>query len=108
MSDLTGVTYPKHPGITDQEHYQLLLHMNGAVDLTQTDEGRAIIAKYKRAADKAMGGKPVHIPEPGEMPPDYLEGDELNRWRERQRRQAYLDGDVQIPTLRGRRRRGDD
>jgi hypothetical protein len=90
-----SVTYPKHPGTSDEDHYQILLHHSGEVDLTAMVEGMDVIRRYKASADDCPvhGGQLLHVPEPGELPPSHIEGDELDRWLERQRRQSLLDGE---------------
>lgn len=91
------VTCPKYPEINQQpgDHYQILLHAQGEIDLTATEAGREVMRRYKADADLANfgGPKPPRIPELGELPPSHLTVDEREKWLERQRTQALLPGE---------------
>jgi hypothetical protein len=91
-----NVEYPAHPVVNQKEgdHYRILQHAMGLVDLTADDDGRAVLSRYKQDADLAMGSKPPRVPEVGELPPSHLEGAELEKWLERQRTQALLEGET--------------
>lgn len=92
-----NVHYPRHPMVHQQEgdHYKILLHAAGEINLEETAEGLEVLARYKADADLAMHGgpKPPRIPEPGELPPSHLQGEELDAWLERQATQALLPGE---------------
>lgn len=92
-----AVEYPAHPIVHQKpdDHYKILLHALGQVDLTATPEGLEVIARYKADADlnDAVATKPPRVPEHGELPPSHLQGLELNKWLERQRTQALLPDD---------------
>lgn len=91
------ITYPQYPCVNQQpgDHYQILLHAMGEIDLEATDEGRQVIARYKADADLAQfdGPKPPRIPEAGELPPSHLTDDERADWLKRQDTQALLPGE---------------
>jgi hypothetical protein len=89
------VTHPQYPRVNQEagDHYQILLHAAGQIDLDATEEGRAVIARYKADADLANGPKPPRIPEPGELPPSHLTDDERADWLKRQDTQALLPGE---------------
>ena len=99
-----GVQYPKHPGVSDEDHYLLLMHASGQIDLLSRPDGMDVIRRYKAAADACPdhGGNkpPVRIPEIGELPPNHLDSDERAKWLERQRTQAFLDDDPKPSTSR--------
>jgi len=91
-----SVSYPAHPRVKQKpdDHYQILLHASGAIDLTSTPEGIEVLRRYKHDADLAAGGpKPPRIPEEGESPPSHLTPAECAQWLERQRTQALLPGE---------------
>ena len=87
------VSYPKYAGVSDEDHYLMLQHAAGIVDLTASDDGMAVIRRYKAASDEHFGGPKPRIPEPGELPPSHLTDDERAKWLERQRTQALLSGE---------------
>lgn len=91
-----SVRYPAHKRVNQKpdDHYKILQHANGEIDLTADEDGRAVLARYKADADLAAGGsKPPRIPEQGELPPNHLEGQELDDWLTRQRTQKLLPGE---------------
>ncbi len=86
-----SVSHPAHPRVQQKpdDHYKILLHAQGEIDLTETEEGMAVLRRYKHDADLAAGGpKPPRIPDPGESPPNHLTERELDEWLERQRTQS--------------------
>ena len=94
------VSLPAYPRIAQEpdDHYQILRHAAGEIDLTATDEGRAVLRRYKAdsdADDAAKGrAKPPRIPDEGELPPNHLDDDERAKWLERQRTRKLLPGDL--------------
>ena len=91
-----SVRYPAHKRVKQKpdDHYKILQHANGEIDLTADEDGRAVLARYKHDADLAAGGpKPPRIPEVGELPPNHLSDEDRDKWLERQRTQALLDGE---------------
>lgn len=98
MPTLQGdVSYPMHPRVNQKpgDHYQILLHAQGEIDLTATPEGIDVLRRYKQDADLAAygGPKPPRIPEKGELPPNHLTDDERTKWLERQAQQSLLPGE---------------
>ena len=87
------VSYPKYAGVSDDDHYQLLQHAAGIIDLTASPEGIEVIRRYKAASDEHFGGARVRVPEVGELPPSHLTDTERADWLERQRTQKPLKGD---------------
>jgi hypothetical protein len=91
------VQYPAHPRVKQKpdDHYKILQHAAGQIDLEATEEGRQVLLRYKADADHAAygGPKPPRIPEVGEAPPSHLTAEEREKWLERQRTQALLDGE---------------
>lgn len=82
------VEYPAHPVVHQQEgdHYKILQHAMGIMDLNATEEGRQVLGRYNADADLAMGiaehkarGRVI---EQGELPPSHLSYDEKARWLE--------------------------
>lgn len=88
-----NVSFPQHPGVSDEDHYLILQHAAGLIDLPGSADGLDVIRRYKTGGDAAMGGKPPRIPEIGELPPSHLTADERADWLERQRTQALLPGE---------------
>lgn len=68
------------------------IRTDSPVDLTATDEGRDLLRRFKASRD-AADPRPPRVPEMGELPPMHLQGVELERWIERQRRQSLLPDD---------------
>jgi hypothetical protein len=85
------VDYPAHPKVhqEDGDHYQILQHALGLVDLNASAEGRAVLGRYNADADLAMGVQEHkargRVIEAGELPPSHLSDDERERWLECQR-----------------------
>ena len=86
------VSYPKYNGVSDDDHYRILQHAAGIVDLTASADGMDVIRRYKASAAELFGERP-RIPEPGELPPSHLTADERADWLERQRTQSLLKGE---------------
>lgn len=82
------VEYPAHPVVHQQEgdHYKILQHAMGIMDLNATPEGRGVLGRYNADADLAMGiaehKSRGRVIERGELPPSHLTDDERNRWLE--------------------------
>lgn len=92
-----NVHYPRHPMVHQLEgdHYKILMHASGEIDLESTADGLETLARYKADADLATYGKPKppRIPEIGEIPPSHLMGAELDAWLLRQAQQKLLPGE---------------
>lgn len=93
MANEGHVSYPKYNGVSEDDHYQMLQHAAGIIDLTASPEGMEVIRRYKAASDEHYGGARVRVPEPGELPPSHLTDDERADWLERQRTQSPLAGE---------------
>lgn len=94
------VQYPAHPMVHQQEgdHYQILQHAMGLIDLNATEEGRSVLWRYNADADLAGGGIAQHkadgrIIDPGEVPPSHLNDEERAYWLNCQSR-----GDLYAPS----------
>lgn len=85
------VEYPAHPKVHQEEgdHYKILQHAMGIIDLNATEEGRQVLWRYNADADLAMGvaehKQRGRIIEPGELPPSHLSENEREYWLDCQR-----------------------
>lgn len=85
------VEYPAHPKVhqKDDDHYKILLHAQGQIDLNATEEGREVLWRYNADGDLAMGIAPNKVEgrviDPGELPPSHLSPEEREYWLECQR-----------------------
>ena len=85
------VEYPRHPIVHQEEgdHYQILLHATGEINLNATKEGRAVLWRYNADADLSQGiaanKKDGRVIDPGELPPSHLSDEERAYWLECQR-----------------------
>jgi hypothetical protein len=80
------------------DHYQILQHAMGLIDLNATEEGRSVLWRYNADADLAGGGIAQHkadgrIIDPGEVPPSHLNDEERAYWLNCQSR-----GDLYAPS----------
>jgi len=88
---LGTVQYPIHPSVhqKDGDHYQILQHASGLIDLNATEDGRAVLWRYNADADLHMGiadsKKEGRVIDPGELPPSHLSPEEREYWLECQR-----------------------
>jgi hypothetical protein len=86
------VQYPQHPVVHQKkdDHYQILQHAMGLVDLNATEDGRAVLWRYNADADLAQGIAPHkadgRIIDPGETPPSHLNEEQRTYWLQCQTR----------------------
>lgn len=86
-----SVTAPRHPIVHQREddHYKILMHREGEIDLNATEEGRAVLWRYNADADLHMGiaanKQEGRVLDPGELPPSHLSDEEREYWLECQR-----------------------